>query len=260
MNGNSSRMSSNMIAIWPTGKWFNVPFGWRIIDCVSWSDRQLNFGYFDILSQEWARRTSGTTKAWRHCAWTRLIRPIWPLPFSSTNRKFRFDTFDLASAALPHPTRLPLVPLPARQGHQVDSRKHCERKNVSGRIRKSGQRREDVKLLIMFFPFFVSLFFRYPSNERNLPLDRFDGRIAVLATAEHFSMNVNQSTEIFTCNCTLWNKPKSNWLLHFLSNHLVILCIIFNSQIQFQIIVIVSISSHLNSTKKSRDFFSKKFF
>ena len=32
-------------------------------------------------------------------------------------------------------------------------------KNVSGRIRKSGQRREDVKLLIMFFPFFVSLFF-----------------------------------------------------------------------------------------------------
>ena len=159
VNGNSSRMSSNMIAIWPTGKWFNVPFGWRIIDCVSWSDRQLNFGYFDILSQEWARRTSGTTKAWRHCAWTRLIRPIWPLPFSSTNRKFRFDTFDLASAALPHPTRLPLVPLPARQGHQVDSRKHCERKNVSGRIRKSGQRREDVKLLIMFFPFFVSLFF-----------------------------------------------------------------------------------------------------
>ena len=113
----------------------------------------------------------------------------------------------------------------------------------------------------MFFPFFVSLFFRYPSNERNLPLDRFDGRIAVLATAEHFSMNVNQSTEIFTCNCTLWNKPKSNWLLHFLSNHLVILCIIFNSQIQFQIIVIVSISSHLNSTKKNPEiFFQNNFF
>jgi len=87
------------------------------------------------------------------------------------------------------------------------------------------------KTLDHVFPFlFLFSFFCYPSNERNLLLDRFDGKIAVLVTAEHFSMNVNQSTEIFTCNCTLWNKPKSNWLLHFLSNHLVILCIIFNSQ------------------------------